>query len=103
MLYPATYYYRLAECSRKVRRTAGRVCQGKVVSFDGSGYDPQGILFPRGWLASICGLPGIEVDLDEPYAIPPWYKSDYAVAETKKIVEMVRARLASYWNCFASS
>jgi len=86
-----------------VRRTANRVCQGKVVAFAGSGYDPKGILFPRGWLASICGLTGIEVDLDEPYDIPPGYKSDYAVAQTKKIVEIVRVKLASYWSCFSSS
>jgi acetoin utilization protein AcuC len=87
----------------KVRRTADRVCQGKVIAFAGSGYDPKGILFPRGWLASICGLTGIEVALEEPYAIPEGYKTDYAVPETKKILETVRARLASYWNCFASS
>ena len=92
--------YMIAE---KVRRTADRVCQGKVVAFAGSGYDPRGILFPRGWLASICGLTGREVDLDEPYAIPHGYESDYAVAETKKIVETVKAKLASYWKCFASS
>ncbi len=91
------------EIADKVRRTADRVCQGKVVAFAGSGYDPKGILFPRGWLASICGLTGIDVDLDEPYAIPQGYRSDYAVPETKKIVETVKAKLASYWNCFASS
>jgi len=86
----------------KVRQTADRVCQGKVVAFAGSGYDPKGILFPRGWLASICGLTGIEIDLEEPYGIPVGYKSDYGVSETKEILESVRARLASYWDCFAS-
>ena len=62
----------------KVKRTAERVCRGKVIAFDGSGYDPMGILFPRGWLASICGLVGIAVDLEEPYAIPPGHRKDYA-------------------------
>ena len=89
--------------AQKVRQTAARVCQSKVVEFAGSGYDPKGILFPRGWLASICGLAGVDIDLDEPYTISQEHKTDYAVAETKKIVEAVRANLALYWNCFASS
>ena len=92
--------YMIAE---KVRQTANRVCRGKVVAFAGSGYDPKGTLFARGWLASICGLTGIEFDLNEPYAIPQGYRSDYAVPETKRIVETVRAKLASYWTCFAFS
>jgi acetoin utilization protein AcuC len=85
----------------KVRRTADIVCQGRVVAFAGSGYDPKGILFPRGWLASICGLTGVEIHLDEPYPVPPGYRHDYAVAETKKTVAAVKARLGSYWRCFA--
>ena len=86
----------------KVRQSAEKVCHGKVVAFAGSGYDPKGILFPRGWLASICGLTGIEVDLEEPYPIPPWHKRDYAALETKGIVQAVKAKLAPYWRCFAS-
>ena len=86
----------------KVRQTADIVCQGKVVAFAGSGYDPKGILFPKGWLASICGLTGTEIHLDEPYPIPPEYRRDYAMIETKKIVEAVKAKLGLYWKCFAS-
>jgi acetoin utilization protein AcuC len=84
-----------------VRQTADRVCQGKVVAFNGSGYDVKGILFPRGWLASICGLTGIEIELDEPYPIPVGHRNDYAVPETKEIVKAVKAKLAPYWKCFA--
>ena len=84
----------------KVRQTADRVCRGKVVAFDGSGYDPAGILFPRGWLASICGLTGIQVDLEEPYPIPPGHRKDYATPETRRIVKAIRATLAPYWKCF---
>jgi acetoin utilization protein AcuC len=86
----------------KVRRTADRVCQGKVVAFAGSGYDPRGILYPRGWLTSICGLTGVEVELDEPYPIPPGHRRDYAVTETKQIVEALKAIFAPYWKCFAA-
>ena len=84
----------------KVRQTADRVCRGKVVAFDGSGYDPAGILFPWGWLASICGLTGIQVDLEEPYPIPPGHRKDYATPETRRIVKAIRATLAPYWKCF---
>jgi len=92
--------YKIAD---KVRETADRACQGKVISFAGSGYDPQGILFPRGWLASICGLTGLEVELDEPYPFPPGYKSDYGVPEVERIVEVLKANFAPYWRCFSSS
>jgi len=84
----------------RVRRVAERLCQSKVVDFAGSGYDSEGILFPRGWLASICGLTGIEHDLEEPYPIPPGYAKDYAFSETRGIVKTVRATLAPFWKCF---
>lgn len=87
----------------KVRQTADRVCQGKVIAFAGSGYDPKRILFPRGWLASICGLTGLEVDLDEPYPFPQGYRSDYGVLEVRRIVEALKVNFAPYWRCFASS
>jgi acetoin utilization protein AcuC len=86
----------------RVRQIADRVCQGKVVSFAGSGYDPDGILFPLGWLASLCGLMGIELDLEEPYPVPAGHTKDYPALETKGIVQAVKAKLAPYWKCFAS-
>lgn len=46
-----------------MRLTADRVCQDKVVAFAGSGDDPMGVLFSKGWLASVCGLAAIEIDL----------------------------------------
>lgn len=85
----------------KVRGTADRVCQGKVIAFAGSGYDPEGIVFPRGWLASLCGLTGTELDLEEPYPLPVGHTTDYAALETVGIVQTVRATLAPYWKCFA--
>jgi len=88
--------------ANKVRKVADGVCQGKVIAFAGSGYDPKGILFPRGWLASICGLTGIEIELEGPYPFPPGHRRDYAVPETKKILEALKVKLAPYWKCFAS-
>ncbi len=73
-----------------------------MVAFAGSGYDPMGILFPRGWLASVCGLTRIEIDLEEPYSIPAGHKRNYIALEMKGIVQAVKAKLAPYWKCFAS-
>jgi acetoin utilization protein AcuC len=87
----------------EVRETADRVCEGRVIEFAGSGYDPEGTLFPRGWLASICGLVGIDLDLEEPYPLPAGHRADYAALETTKIVQAVKATLAPYWKCFAFS
>jgi acetoin utilization deacetylase AcuC-like enzyme len=86
----------------KVRQTAEKVCQGKVIAFDGSGYDAKGVLFPRGWLTSICGLTGMEINLEEPYPVPAGHRRDFATPETKVIVQATRAKLAPYWKCFAS-
>lgn len=86
----------------KVRQTARKVCHGKTIAFDGSGYDTRGILFPKGWLASICGLTGIEIDLEEPYSPPQGHRTDFAIAEVRDTVHTVRARMAPYWRCFAS-
>ena len=80
----------------KVRQTADRICQGKVIAFAGSGYDPKGILFPKGWLASICGLTGLQAELNEPYSFPQGYKNDYRLPETRRIVETVKANFAPY-------
>lgn len=73
----------------KVRQIAEEVCQGKGIAFDGSGYDPRSVLLPRGWLASICGLTGIEIDIEEPYPSPPGHRTDFAIAEVKRTVQAV--------------
>ncbi|MFW6125731.1 MAG: histone deacetylase family protein [Chloroflexota bacterium] len=86
----------------RVKQSADLLCQGKAVAFDGSGYDPRGVLFPIGWLASICGLTGIEMEFEEPYPLPSEYGGGSALAEVKRAVQAVRARLAPYWKCFSS-
>jgi len=85
----------------RVREVADKVCEGRVVAFAGSGYDPKGILFPRGWLASICGLTGTKVDLEEPYPLPPGHRRDYAVPQTEEVLEALKGKLRPYWKCFA--
>lgn len=84
----------------KVGQIADRICQGKVVELAGSGYDPKGILFPRGWLGSICGLTASEVALEQLYPLAAALRSDYGLAETGKIVEALRVKLASPLEMF---
>lgn len=86
----------------KVGPIADRICRGKVVEFTGSRYDPKGVLFPRGWLASICGLTATEVALEDLYPLPAALGRDYGLAETREIMEALKGRLAPYWKCFAS-
>lgn len=85
----------------KVGKAAENHCQGKVIAFAGSGYDPSGVLFPRGWLASICGLTGTECLLEEPYSFPRKLSLDSAFPETKMIVKALKKNLAPYWKCFS--
>jgi acetoin utilization protein AcuC len=93
----------LHEIGSRVRSTADRVCGGKVVSFVGSGYDPEGLLLPRGWLASICGLAGTGVELEEPYPVPKWLRRDLNLEETKGVIQAVKRHLAPYWPCFSKA
>lgn len=88
--------------SSRVRDVATQVCHGRVISFDGSGYDRQGLLFPRGWLASIGGLAGVDVRLEEPYSLPAGYAPDAGLAETRTVVDMVKKRLSAWWGCFSA-
>ncbi len=87
---------------KRVGQAAEELCEGKLIAFEGSGYDPRAILFPRGWLSSICGLTGMEMDVEEPYSIPSGHRRDSAVAEVKETVKGVKDRLSPYWRCFAS-
>lgn len=91
--------YRIA---KKIKELAEQVCWGKVVDFAGSGYDPKGSLYPRGWLTSLCGLSGIETSLEEPYAFPPELTVHRGLAETKTIVEALQKKLSFRWKCFSS-
>jgi acetoin utilization protein AcuC len=86
----------------KVREAAEKTCQGKVIDFAGSGYDPLGVLFPRGWLASICGLTGTDCQLEEPYPLPYGFSADHGLSETKKIVSVIKKNLAPFWKCFST-
>ena len=80
----------------KVREMA-RVCDGKAIDLIASGYNEK--VLPYGWLASISGLAGIELELEEPEPFPPGFNSDSSLAETEKVVEEVKKHIKDYWTC----
>lgn len=81
----------------KVREMA-EVCQGKAIDLIASGYNKT--VLPYSWLALICGLAGIEINISEPAGVTPRYRGDSALAETKHVISEVQRYLKDYWKCF---
>ena len=78
-------------------REMAKVCNGKAIDLIASGYNEK--VLPYGWLASISGLAGIELELEEPEPFPPGFSSDSSLAETEKVVEEVKKQIKDYWTC----
>lgn len=83
-----------------IRRLASKTCEGRVVDFVGSGYSSNVKIVSLGWLASIAGLTGVHVNLEEPQPIPPGVKPDQGLDETQRTIRLLRGELSGYWRCF---
>ena len=81
---------------------ADELCGGKMVDFIGSGYSSNPQIVSLGWLASIAGVTGVDLEVSEPQPIPPEFQSDYGLAEVQKVVELIRKQLSPYWRCFSN-
>lgn len=79
-------------------REMSRVCQGKSVDLIASGYNKQ--VLPYAWLALICGLAGIEMELAEPAGVTPRFSKDPSLEETEHVITEVKRYLKGYWRCF---
>jgi acetoin utilization protein AcuC len=86
---------------RYIGRTADEICQGKIVNFVGSGYSSNPQIVSLGWLASIVGVTGVELWVEEPEPIPPGLQLDQGLKEAKEVVRLLQAQLSPYWQCFA--
>lgn len=81
-----------------VRETAEKVCGGKIVDMVGSGYNAD--VLPGSWLALVCGISGVDIDLTDPVQLPDWLDSRLGMEQVKHIVKEVKANLSPYWDCF---
>ena len=80
----------------KVREMAN-VCDGKVIDLIASGYNRE--VLPYAWLALICGLAGIALQIEEPDCVPQRHLSEFSFDETEAVIYEVRKNLKDYWAC----
>jgi len=79
-----------------VRRISD-TCNCPEIDLIGSGYNRD--VLPYAWLALICGLEGIGLDLTDPVPAPQWLDVDRSFGETQLVVNEVKNHLRSYWRC----
>jgi acetoin utilization protein AcuC len=83
----------------KMGQLASDMCEGKIVDFVGSGYSRDQNIVSLGWLASITGVTGVQIGLEEIQVIPPCVRPDNGFEEAKETVRSVKKELAPYWKC----
>jgi acetoin utilization protein AcuC len=88
-------FYRIGAA---VREVAQAVCNGRVVDMVGSGYNPT--VLPSAWLALVCGVAGIAIDLEDPIPSPPWLNDTVGMAEVQRTIKEVKSYLSPFWNSF---
>ena len=84
-----------------IGQLASKICDGKVVDFIGSGYSDSLQIVSLGWLASIVGVTGIQIELEELKPISHDINPDNGLKEAVKIVRKVKSKLSNYWKCFS--
>jgi acetoin utilization protein AcuC len=85
------------EISRLIRKTAEKVCNGKLVLMPGSGYNPK--VLPPCWYALVAGVVGLkEINVGDPYA-PPVEPPSCREKVEDTIGELKRL-LKGKWACF---
>ncbi|HEX74338.1 MAG TPA: hypothetical protein G4N93_04230 [Dehalococcoidia bacterium] len=85
-----------------VKETAEELCEGKVIDFVGSGYSYDSRVVALGWLASLAGVTGVKIELEEPVPVPDELKKDLRLKETEEIVEFAKIYLGKYWECLVA-
>ncbi len=83
--------------SRLIKKTAEKVCGGKMVLIPGSGYNPK--VLPICWYALIAGALGLEnIDLKDPYTPP--IEPPFCIKMAEDVVEELKKMLKKKWKCF---
>jgi len=78
-------------------REMASVCDGRVIDLIGSGYNRE--VLPYCWMALICGLTGIDLELEEPEHAPAYLGVDRSMGEMKVVIQEVKNNLGSFWKC----
>lgn len=85
-----------------ISRKAEEVCQGRVVDFVGSGYSADLNIVSWGWLASIAGVTGVDLEVAELQPLPAAIRPDAGLDAAKETARSLKSQLAGYWRCFSS-
>lgn len=84
----------------KMAQLAARVCGGKIVDFVGSGYSYNPHIISLGWLASIAGVTGVDMDLEELEVLQPHVNPEGGLKKAEEVISLLKKELAPYWECF---
>jgi hypothetical protein len=85
-----------------ISRKAEEVCQGRMVDFVGSGYSADPDMVSWGWLASIAGVSGVDLEVAEPGPLPAAIRPDAGMVEAQEMARSLKSVLSGYWRCFSS-
>jgi acetoin utilization deacetylase AcuC-like enzyme len=77
-------------------RGMAEVCEGREIDLIASGYTRH--ILPPAWLALICGLAGIDIELEEPEPVTEW-SGDRFVSGINVVVQTIKDHLKEYWHC----
>jgi len=80
-------------------RAMSEICDGKVIDLLASGYAGQVLQYA--WLAQICSIGGIDIDIEEPEPIPAWLGVDRFDAEIRGIITEIKGYHKKYWKCLS--
>jgi acetoin utilization protein AcuC len=85
------------ELARVIRETADTVCNGRVITIPGSGYNPK--ILPLCWYALVAGIVGVkEVNVKDPTEPPE--EPPHCRKTVENTVDELKKLLRKHWTCF---
>ncbi|MBS7616929.1 hypothetical protein KEJ45_07010 [Candidatus Bathyarchaeota archaeon] len=86
------------ELSSLIRENADKVCDGRLILFVGSGYNPK--VLPLCWYALVAGAVGLEEFNMKEYSIPP-VEPPFCRKKVEEVIGELKGLLRNYWRCFS--
>lgn len=87
---------------RMIGETVRRICDRwdcPEIDLIGSGYNRE--VLPYAWMALLCGLDGIDMELPDPVPAPGWLGVDRSLGDMRVVVNELRNRLRPCWPSLA--